>query len=114
MLRGKIEGALDSNVISRNEYYGRCLEVAEWGRELWKDVPASVRSEVFDESFIRGLRNLYLQSILQVGATCCWSLVCTHTFSVLWLPPTGHKARGEAVGRGRYPVEEPRDRSCPW
>ncbi|KAK0479769.1 hypothetical protein IW261DRAFT_1608046 [Armillaria novae-zelandiae] len=65
VLRGKIEGALDGNVVSQNEYYGRCLEVVEWRRELWKDVPASVRSEVFDEFFIRGLRNLYLQSILQ-------------------------------------------------
>ncbi|KAK0224664.1 hypothetical protein EDD85DRAFT_959370 [Armillaria nabsnona] len=65
VLRGQIEGALDGNVVSENEYYSRCLEVVEWGRELWKDVPASVRGEVFDESFIRGLRNLYLKSILQ-------------------------------------------------
>ncbi len=71
MLRGKIEGALDSNLISQNKDYSRCLEVVEWGRELWKDVPASVHGKVFDESFIWGLRNLYLQLILQVGATYC-------------------------------------------
>ncbi len=55
MLWGKIEGALDSNLFSQNEYYSRCLEIAEWGQELWKDVPTSVCSEVFDESFIQGL-----------------------------------------------------------
>ncbi|KAK0461592.1 hypothetical protein IW261DRAFT_1629269 [Armillaria novae-zelandiae] len=65
VLRGKIEGTFDGNVVSQSEYYVRCLEVVEWGRELWKDVPASMRGDVFDEFFIRGLRNLYLQSILQ-------------------------------------------------
>ncbi len=52
MLWVKIEGALDSNLISQNEDYSRCLEVVEWGQELWKDVPASVHGKVLDESFI--------------------------------------------------------------
>ncbi|KAK0500962.1 hypothetical protein EDD18DRAFT_1101930 [Armillaria luteobubalina] len=33
--------------LKQNEYYGRCLEVVEWRRELWKDVPASVRRECY-------------------------------------------------------------------
>ncbi|RDB28593.1 Serine/threonine-protein phosphatase 5 [Hypsizygus marmoreus] len=49
--------------VSCPEFYRHALEVLEWGSRVWKDVPRDDRGPIFDLTFIRGVRRLYLNAI---------------------------------------------------
>ncbi|KAG1770956.1 hypothetical protein EDD22DRAFT_976982 [Suillus occidentalis] len=46
------------------EYYRRALDLVEWGRTIWKDVPKSSRGAIFEHSFLIGVRSLYLKMFM--------------------------------------------------
>ncbi|GJE87837.1 TPR-like protein [Phanerochaete sordida] len=41
------------------------VEVLEWGRETWKDLPETVRGEVFEDAFLVGVKSLRLYAFLE-------------------------------------------------
>jgi len=48
------------------EFYRNALEILEWGSDLWKDVPNKDRGMIFEATFIRGVKRLYLKSLMEV------------------------------------------------
>ncbi|KAK7045992.1 hypothetical protein VNI00_006987 [Paramarasmius palmivorus] len=65
ILRGLLEGGLRSNHIAEVEYLNRAIEVIEWGRKVWKDVDASLRGAIFRDTFLRGVKKLHMDALMQ-------------------------------------------------
>ncbi|RDB29131.1 Small glutamine-rich tetratricopeptide repeat-containing protein beta [Hypsizygus marmoreus] len=61
VLRGFIQSAVTR--VSAPEYYRDALDVLDWGSRVWKDVSHEVRGTIFDLTFIRGVRRLFLNAI---------------------------------------------------
>lgn len=60
------------------EFYGRALEVLEWGRKIWKDVPSDDRGVIFEDSFVRGIKRLYLGALTSVCSAVQHSYLLNH------------------------------------
>lgn len=48
------------------EYYSQALDILQWGRSIWGDVPRETRGTMFDVTFIRGVRRLFLSAFVEV------------------------------------------------
>ncbi|KAJ7592876.1 hypothetical protein C8J56DRAFT_1045329 [Mycena floridula] len=64
IMRGFIDFRINENYGSAVEYLGRSMEILNWGRTVWKDVPASDRGVIFDSTFIRGVHSLYVTALM--------------------------------------------------
>jgi hypothetical protein len=69
IVRGFIEGGIQGNHVAEEEFYRHALDVIEWGRSAWKDVPNSDRGAIFDETFCRGVRAMRLDTLMEVCVT---------------------------------------------
>jgi stress-induced-phosphoprotein 1 len=68
MITGVLEGdGLREQPQAGVEYYRRALDLVEWGRTIWKDVPKASRGAIFEHSFLIGVRSLYLKMFMNVG-----------------------------------------------
>ncbi|KAA1471420.1 hypothetical protein DENSPDRAFT_776432 [Dentipellis sp. KUC8613] len=65
ILAGFIAGGGHRNSQTAMDYYSRVLSVLEWGRHLWKDVPREQRGSIFDATFVRGVKRLFLQTFIE-------------------------------------------------
>lgn len=54
---------LQNNFISAVEFIGNALEILDWGRAKWKDVALPDKGIIFQRSFIRSVRCLYLETL---------------------------------------------------
>lgn len=45
----------------------RAVEILQWGRELWEDIPKDDRGAIFELTFLRGLRSLRLEYLMKVS-----------------------------------------------
>lgn len=64
MMRGALEGGLREQPQAGVEYYRRALDLVEWGRTIWKDVPKASRGAIFEHSFLIGVGSLYLKMFM--------------------------------------------------
>lgn len=64
IMRAVLDGGLKQQPQAGVEYYRRALDLIEWGRTTWKDVPKSDRGVVFEHSFLIGVRSLYLKMFM--------------------------------------------------
>ncbi|KAG2756989.1 hypothetical protein P692DRAFT_20814377 [Suillus brevipes Sb2] len=65
MITGVLEGdGLREQPQAGVEYYRRALDLVEWGRTIWKDVPKASRGAIFEHSFLIGVRSLYLKMFM--------------------------------------------------
>jgi hypothetical protein len=49
------------------EYHSRAVEVLDWGSHVWQDVPTEDRGCVFERTFVRGEKRLYIMAIHEVS-----------------------------------------------
>jgi hypothetical protein len=49
------------------ELYHRAVEILEWGRQMWSNVPQHTRGPIFDLTYIRAVKRFYMTSIMQVS-----------------------------------------------
>ncbi|KIJ67014.1 hypothetical protein HYDPIDRAFT_26424 [Hydnomerulius pinastri MD-312] len=47
------------------ELYKRVLELLDWGRQVWKNVSKDNRGAIFESTFVRGVRVLYLDTLME-------------------------------------------------
>ncbi|KAG2145363.1 uncharacterized protein EDB93DRAFT_1251463 [Suillus bovinus] len=64
IMRAAFEGGLKQESHAGVEYYRRALDLVEWGRTVWKDVPKASRGAIFEHSFLIGIRSLYLKMFM--------------------------------------------------
>ncbi|KAJ3527907.1 hypothetical protein NM688_g8062 [Phlebia brevispora] len=48
------------------EYYKSAITILEWGLHTWANVPNSERGAIFTDTFVRGVRRLYIEVYLAV------------------------------------------------
>lgn len=64
IMRAALEGGLRDQPQAGVQYYRRALDLVEWGRTVWKDVPKSNRGVIFEHSFLIGIRSMYLKMFM--------------------------------------------------
>ncbi|KAG1804702.1 uncharacterized protein HD556DRAFT_1225627 [Suillus plorans] len=64
IMRAAFEGGLRDQPQAGVQYYRRALDLVEWGRTIWKDVPKSSRGAIFEHSFLIGIRSMYLKMFM--------------------------------------------------
>ncbi|KAK0446162.1 hypothetical protein EV421DRAFT_1792770 [Armillaria borealis] len=65
IMRGFMGEKLNHDLAMKVEYLSRALEVLEWGRKTWSQIPKASRGAVFEDTFIRGVRNMYLTALME-------------------------------------------------
>jgi hypothetical protein len=46
--------------------YRQALEVLQWGRKEWKDVPTDDRGSMFELTYIRAVKRMYVTALIEV------------------------------------------------
>src|SRR5260370_1105933 len=49
------------------ELYRRAVEILEWGRQMWKNVPQQTRGPIFDLTYIRAVKRFYMTALMEVS-----------------------------------------------
>ncbi|TFK93035.1 hypothetical protein K466DRAFT_479395 [Polyporus arcularius HHB13444] len=65
IMRAFLEDNLKNNVVTALDFYTSALEVLQWGQELYKDVPFSEKGQIFQPTFIRGVKSLRLDAFMK-------------------------------------------------
>lgn len=71
IMKGFVEQSIANNPASSLEYYSRAVNVLEWGRRVWRDVPAAQRGTIFADTFLAGVKNLRIESLMLVSRAVC-------------------------------------------
>ncbi|KAI0688062.1 hypothetical protein C8T65DRAFT_675219, partial [Cerioporus squamosus] len=66
IMRAFLEDSLKNNIVTALDFYTSALEVLQWGQELYKDVPFSEKGQIFQPTFIRGVKSLRLDAFMKV------------------------------------------------
>lgn len=66
-MKASLKGGLGRQPQAGVQYFIRALDLLEWGRNIWKNVPKSDRGAIFEDTFITGVRGLYLKMFMEVG-----------------------------------------------
>ncbi|TRM66264.1 hypothetical protein BD626DRAFT_546575 [Schizophyllum amplum] len=64
IMRAHIDAGLQHRYDIALEFFTRIIQVLTWGRETYKDVPNSEKGVIFADTFIVGVRKLYLDTII--------------------------------------------------
>ena len=67
IMRAFMENGLRGNPDSAVHFYGKALRVLDWGREAWKNVPKDDCGVIFQPTFIRGVRSLRINVLMEVS-----------------------------------------------
>ncbi|OJA20368.1 hypothetical protein AZE42_09500 [Rhizopogon vesiculosus] len=67
IMRGSLDGGLRREPQAGVQFLRRALDLLEWGRIIWKDVPKSERGTIFEDTFLTSLRGIYLNMFVEVG-----------------------------------------------
>ncbi|OAX32805.1 hypothetical protein K503DRAFT_804927 [Rhizopogon vinicolor AM-OR11-026] len=69
IMRASVEGNLREEPQAAVQYFKRALDLLEWGRTIWKDVPKDNRGAIFEDTFLTGVRGLYLKMFMNAHHT---------------------------------------------
>lgn len=67
IMRAFMENGLRGNPSSAVHFYGQALKVLDWGRSAWRDLPTEDCGVIFQPTFIRGVRSLRIDVLMQVS-----------------------------------------------
>lgn len=68
ILRAFMEGSIRGLHSLELEFLNTVLDILEWGRKVFRDVPREERGTVFDLTFVRGVRNMHLHALMETFA----------------------------------------------
>jgi hypothetical protein len=51
------------------ELYHRAVEILQWGRQIWKNVPSNTRGPIFDPTYVRSIKRFYMNALVEVRHT---------------------------------------------
>ncbi|KAJ7361328.1 hypothetical protein DFH08DRAFT_768216 [Mycena albidolilacea] len=63
IMQGFINGSTGSQGVA-TDLFRSALHVIEWGRETWKDLPRSLRGDIFDVTFMRSVNRLFVSAVM--------------------------------------------------
>ncbi|KAI0336225.1 hypothetical protein GY45DRAFT_1430362 [Cubamyces sp. BRFM 1775] len=65
IMRAFIQSNLTPDAEAALDFYTSAIEVLSWGIDLWRNVPNSEKGSIFQASFLRGVKCLRLDAMLQ-------------------------------------------------
>ena len=65
-MRAFITDGFGSNKATAIPFYDQAIEVLEWGRQVWRNVPRDDRGAIFEDTFLRGVKCLRLDCYMKV------------------------------------------------
>ncbi|VDB94316.1 unnamed protein product [Peniophora sp. CBMAI 1063] len=65
IIRGFLTAGLTGDYSAGVDMYQKALDILEWGRQEWADVPKEERGVIFEDTFIRGVRSLHLDAYMK-------------------------------------------------
>lgn len=68
IMRAFMEGSFRSLHSLELEFLNTVLDILEWGRKVFRDIPREERGTVFDLTFVRGVRNMHLHALMEIYA----------------------------------------------
>ncbi|KAH9945609.1 hypothetical protein B0H21DRAFT_694091 [Amylocystis lapponica] len=68
VMRGFVDYTIRNKPEDALLFYGWTLDVLDWGRLVWKDVPKEDRGTIFEDTSVRGVRCLRLQALMMASA----------------------------------------------
>lgn len=68
----------EENFTAAVEYYRHIIELLTWGRTVWRDVPSQDRGAIFKDTFLRGVRNMYIDALIGVMSSVQISHINQH------------------------------------
>lgn len=74
-MQAHVEAGLQRKHELAVERYDKALAILKWGREHWKDVSKDDRGTIFEDSFVRGVRDLRLEVYMEVRHIIGFSLL---------------------------------------
>lgn len=66
IMRGFMETGLRGRADVGVEFIGKAIEIIEWGRQVWRNVRKEDRGVIFEETFLRGVQSLHLETFMKV------------------------------------------------
>ncbi|KAJ7109813.1 hypothetical protein C8R44DRAFT_263390 [Mycena epipterygia] len=63
IMQGFLSGSSGSHGVATDNFRS-ALNVIEWGRETWKDVPRAERGDIFDITFMRSVNRLFIAAVM--------------------------------------------------
>ena len=67
IMRAFMEGNMRANRQAEKEFLLQALDVLEWGRQIWHNIPSDDRGTIFELTFLRGVKNMYLHALMEVS-----------------------------------------------
>jgi hypothetical protein len=64
-MRAFMEKSAGNHIVG-SDFYRHALDVLEWGRQTWPNVPKAERGVIFELSFVRTVKKLCLGAMHQV------------------------------------------------
>ncbi|KAJ8488725.1 hypothetical protein ONZ51_g3369 [Trametes cubensis] len=111
IMRAFMQSNLTPDVEAALDFYTSAIEVLSWGIDLWKDVPNSEKGSIFQPSFLRGVKCLRLDAMLQTqsfldeisrGAQDLIDDIASAPME----PPTDTGLYGHYLSFARYPLAQ--------
>ncbi|KAK7029548.1 hypothetical protein VNI00_014425 [Paramarasmius palmivorus] len=65
---GFTDGGLQNNQDKMVEFLNRVIQVIKWGREKWADMGPELRGGIFEETFLRGVQYLHMETLMKLAA----------------------------------------------
>ncbi|KAF7798630.1 hypothetical protein EIP86_009852 [Pleurotus ostreatoroseus] len=65
IMRGFMETGLRGRADVGVEFIGKAIEIIEWGRQVWRNVRKEDRGVIFEETFLRGVQSLHLETYMK-------------------------------------------------
>ncbi|RPD81620.1 hypothetical protein L226DRAFT_541311 [Lentinus tigrinus ALCF2SS1-7] len=65
VMRAFMEDNFKNNSVAALDFYTSAVEVLRWGQEAYKDVPFSDKGQIFQPTFIRGVKRLRLEAFMK-------------------------------------------------
>ncbi|KAG2128642.1 uncharacterized protein EDB93DRAFT_1184074 [Suillus bovinus] len=69
IMRGMLEGRMRDAPETGVQFLKRAIDLLEWGRNVWKNVPKDDRGAIFQDTFLRGVRSLHLKMFMDAYGT---------------------------------------------
>jgi stress-induced-phosphoprotein 1 len=69
ILKAFLDMGISQEYLVAHEFCTRAIEVIEWGRAIWKDIPREDKGSIFELTFLRAVRALRMDASMNVWLT---------------------------------------------
>lgn len=65
-MRAFVSANIAQQYITAIELFREAVEILQWGRQKWKDVPSKEKGTMFEPTYIRAVKRIYMTTLIEV------------------------------------------------